>query len=155
MQPEDKNVRPGPEPGPYPAVPDREPARDAMEPTSPAADTEIVSRFSPARRAFELIYLVFAVICGLFILRILLKVLAANTAVAFTGFIYGVTDILMGPFRGLLPVMQSGRTALELSALFALLVYALLGYVLSRLVAIMFMRDVTVAQKSRGRYKTY
>ncbi len=156
MEPVDRHAEPGPEPGPDPAVPERERERYPVEPVAPASDTEVVSRFSPARRAFELIYLVFAVICGLFILRILLKVLAANTAVAFTGFVYGVTDVLMGPFRGLLPVMGSGRTVLELSALFALLVYALLGYVLSRLVAIMFMRDVTVARKSSGgRYRTY
>ncbi len=85
MEPVDRHAEPGPEPGPDPAVPERERERYPVEPVAPPSDTEVVSRFSPARRAFELIYLVFAVVCGLFILRILLKVLAANTAVAFTG----------------------------------------------------------------------
>jgi len=39
----------------------------------------------------------------------------------------------------------------EMSALIGLLVYALIGYVLARLFAIMFRRDVTVAQNSRTR----
>lgn len=119
------------------------------------SDTSVVTRFSPARRAFELIYLIFAAICVLLLLRIVLKVLAANTAVAFTGFVYGVTNVLMGPFQGLLPTWASGRTILEGSALIALLVYAAIGWLLARLVSIMFLRDVTVAHGSRGRYRTY
>lgn len=146
---------PGPQPGPDPADPAYDPAGRPVEPLAPAAETEVVSRFSPARRAYEAVYLVFAAICALLILRIVLKLLAANTAVAFTGFVYGVTDVLMGPFRGLFPVINSGRTILELSAIVALFVCALVGYLLARLIAIMFMREVTVAQSRRGRYRTY
>ena len=120
-----------------------------------SSDTQVVTRFSPARRAFELIYLIFAVICVLILLRVVLKVLAANTAVAFTGFVYGITNFFMAPFQGLLPTWASGRTVLEGSALIALLVYAALGYLLARLVSIMFLRDVTMAHGSRGRYRTY
>ena len=120
-----------------------------------SSDTQVVTRFSPARRAFELIYLIFAVICVLILLRVVLKVLAANTAVAFTGFVYGITNFFMAPFQGLLPTWASGRTVLEGSALIALLVYAAVGYLLARLVSIMFLRDVTMAHGSRGRYRTY
>lgn len=120
-----------------------------------SSDTQVVTRFSPARRAFELIYLIFAVICVLLLLRVVLKVLAANTAVAFTGFVYGITNFFMAPFQGLLPTWASGRTVLEGSALIALLVYAAVGYLLARLVSIMFLRDVTMAHGSRGRYRTY
>jgi len=118
-------------------------------PVEPAAETEVVSRWSPARQAFDLIYLVFAVIDGLILIRIILKLLAANTAVPFTGFVYGVSDWLLAPFHGLLPVIVSGRSVFEMSALIGLLVYSLLGYVLSRFFAILFRRDVTVAQTSR------
>jgi uncharacterized protein YggT (Ycf19 family) len=119
-------------------------------PVAPPAETEVVSRWSPARQAFDLIYLVFAVIDGLILIRLVLKILAANTAVPFTGFVYGVTDWLLAPFHGLLPVIVNGRSVFEVSALIGLLVYSLLGYVLARLFAIMFRRDVTVAQNSRG-----
>ena len=116
--------------------------------------TEVVSRFSPARRAYETIYVIFAIIVGAIFIRVLLKVLGANTAVAFTQFMYGVTNPLLAPFRGVLPTFGSGRMILETSSLFAILIYGLVGIALARLVAIMFMRDVTVAHGSRsGRVK--
>jgi len=141
------------EPGPGPVDPGGRTVNESYvrEPATSAAETEIVSRWSPSRQAFDLIYLVFAVIDGLILIRILLKVLAANTAVPFTGFVYGVTNWLLAPFHGLLPVIVSGRSVFEMSALIGILVYSLLGYVLSRLFAIMFRRDVTVAQNSRTR----
>jgi uncharacterized protein YggT (Ycf19 family) len=121
-----------------------------------AQETEIVSRFSPARRAYETIYVIFAIIVGAIFIRVLLKVLGANTAVAFTQFMYGVTDPFLAPFRGILPTFASGRMILETSALFAMLIYGLIGIALARLVAIMFMRDVTVAHGSRsGRIKPH
>jgi uncharacterized protein YggT (Ycf19 family) len=137
MQPEERrNVRE--EPGPDPVVSDKPAAVGAGE-------TEVVSRFSPARRAYETIYVIFAIIVGAIFIRVLLKLLGANTAVAFTQFMYGVTDPLLGPFRGILTTFVSGRTILEVSALFAMLIYGLIGIALARLLALMFMRDVTVA----------
>jgi len=130
---------------PGPRDPSEEPAATAT------SGTEVVSRFSPARRAYEAIYLVFAVIVVAIIIRVLLKVLGANTAVAFTSFMYGATDPLLAPFRGILPTFASGRTVFESSALIAILVYGVIGLVLARLVAIMFMRDVTVAHGTRSR----
>jgi hypothetical protein len=151
MEREERVIREEPVPGP--AEPAGQTVREesyVREPVTSTADTEVVSRWSPARRAFDLTYLFFAVIDGLILIRILLKVLAANTAIPFTGFIYGVTDWLLGPFHGLLPVITNGRSVFEMSALIGLLVYSLIGYVLARLFAIMFRRDVTVAQNSRG-----
>jgi uncharacterized protein YggT (Ycf19 family) len=126
------------EPGPEP------------EPVTAAAETEVVSRFSPARRAYETVYLIFAVIVGSIVIRVLFKLLGANTAVAFTAFMYNITDPLLGPFRNILPTFVSGRTVFETSALIAILIYGLVGIALARLIAIMFMRDVTVAHGSRS-----
>jgi len=141
MQPEERrNVRE--EPGPDPVVSDRPAAVGAGE-------TEVVSRFSPARRAYETIYVIFAIIVGAIFIRVLLKVLGANTAVAFTQFMYGATDPLLAPFRGLLPTFASGRMIFETSSVFAMLIYGLIGIALARLLALMFMRDVTVAARGR------
>jgi len=118
---------------------------------SAASDTEVVSRFSPARRAYEAIYLVFAVIVGAIVIRVILKVLGANTGVPFTHFMYNITDSLLAPFRGILPTFVSGTTVFEASALIAILIYGLIGIALARLFAIMFMRDVTVAHGARSR----
>jgi len=116
-------------------------------------ETEVVSRFSPARRAYETIYIIFGIIVGAIFIRVLLKVLGANTAVAFTQFMYSATDPLLGPFRGLLPTFASGRMILETSSLFAILIYGLIGIALARLLAIMFMRDVTVAAHGRREHR--
>lgn len=128
----------------------REESAYAGEPAV-AADTEVVSRFSPARRAYETIYVIFAIIVGAVFVRFLLKLLGANTAVAFTQFLYGVTDPMLAPFRNILPTFVSGRTVFETSALIAILIYGLVGVALAKLVAIMFMRDVTVAHGSHSR----
>jgi uncharacterized protein YggT (Ycf19 family) len=144
MEREDRIVREESGPGPYPE------SRYTDQPVA-SSDTEVVSRFSPARRAYETIYLIFAIIVGAIFIRVLLKVMGANTAVAFTSFMYSITDSLLAPFHGLLPTFVSGRTVLEVSALFAMLIYGLIGIALARLFAIMFMRDVTVAHGSRSR----
>jgi uncharacterized protein YggT (Ycf19 family) len=153
VEPEDRRLA-REEPGQMERAYDR--GRSPAEPPVTAPDTEVVTRFSPARRAYELTYIFFAFICTLILLRIVLKVLAANPAVAFTSFVYGVSDFFLAPFRGLLPVFTSGRTVFEPSALIALLVYAAVGILLARLVAVIFQRDVTVAQHGTGgRHTTY
>lgn len=123
--------------------------REERGPVEPVAattsETDVVSRFSPARRAYETVYLIFAIIVGAIVIRVLLKLLGANTAVAFTHFMYNVTDPLLAPFRGILPTFVSGTTVFEASALIAILIYGLVGIALARLISIMFRRDVTVA----------
>lgn len=147
MEREERIEREEPGPGgPY----SRDPAYERPVGTA-ASDSEVVSRFSPARRAYETIYLIFAVIVGAIIIRVILKVLGANTGIPFTHFMYNVTDPLLAPFRGILPTFVSGTTVFESAALIAVLIYGLIGIALARLVAIMFMRDVTVAHSARSR----
>lgn len=134
-----------------PAVPYRDDVPPERPLGSATSDSEVVSRFSPARRAYETIYLIFAVIVGAILIRVILKVLGANTGIPFTHFMYNVTDPLLAPFRGILPTFVSGTTVFESSALIAILIYGLIGIALARLFAIMFMRDVTVAHSARSR----
>ena len=152
MEPEERNMREEPGPGgPYREHHmHRDDDPDFAEPTAVSSDeTDVVSRFSPARRAYETIYVLFAIIVGAIFIRVLLKVLGANTAVALTQFMYGVTDPLLAPFRGLLPTFVSGRMVVETTSLFAILIYGLIGIALARLVALMFRREVTVAGHGR------
>jgi len=130
-----------------------DPAADAPDAAAPAlADSaEVVRSFNPARRTVELIYLVFGIINGLLLIRVVLKLLGANPLAGFTSFVYGITDVFMAPFRNLLPTVGSNQSQLEMSAVIAVLVYALIGWVVARIVNIMFSRDVTVARSSRSR----
>jgi YggT family protein len=130
------------------AGPDPDDVDERAAPVVPSAGTEVTTTFSPARRAYEVIYLLFAVIDGLILIRIILKALGANIAAPFTGFVYGVTVPLLAPFHNLLPTLVNGKSVFELSALVAFIVYALLGIVLARLVALMFTRNVRVSQSS-------
>ena len=116
----------------------------------PVTDSsEIVSSINPARRTMELIYLVFGIIDGLLLIRLVLKLLAANPLAGFSKFIFGLTDVFMAPFHNLLPVVGDNSGAvLEISVVVAMIVYALIGWMLARLIAIMFFRNVTVARRS-------
>jgi uncharacterized protein YggT (Ycf19 family) len=117
------------------------------EPVGPAPTSEVVSTVNPGRRAMDVIYLIFAVIDGLLLIRLVLKLLGANTVAGFTLWVYGVTDVLLAPFRNLLPTIGNQQSQLEMSVVVAILVYALIGWVLARLMAIIFFRDVTVARR--------
>jgi len=110
---------------------------------------EVVSSATPARRATEVIYLVFGIINGLLLIRVVLKLLAANPLAGFSKFIYGLTDVFLAPFRNLLPTVGGGSGAvLEMSTVIAIIVYALIGWALVRLVAITLFRNVTVSRRS-------
>ncbi|MDQ3855211.1 MAG: YggT family protein [Chloroflexota bacterium] len=84
-------------------------------------------------RAARLIYFVFGVIETLIAIRALLRLLGANRDNGFASFIYGVTGPFVAPFKGLFAEPAFGRSALELSSLVAIIVYALLAYGLVRL----------------------
>ena len=117
---------------------------------APVREASVVKSSTPARRAMEVIYLVFGIIDGLLLIRLVLKLLGANPHAGFASFTYGVTDFFLAPFRGLLPTYVSGQSVFELSLLFAILIYSLIALALVRLVAVTLSRNVTVSQHSRS-----
>jgi hypothetical protein len=114
-----------------------------------ADDTEIVSRVSPAGRAVNVVYLVFGLIAALLVIRLVLKVIGAYASAPFVGFIYGVTNFFLEPFKGLLPAVVNGRSVLEPAVLIAIVVYLLVGFLLAKMIEIALSRSVTVAHRSR------
>jgi uncharacterized protein YggT (Ycf19 family) len=113
----------------------------------PAGSSAVVSTVNPGRRAMDMIYLIFGVIDGLLIIRVVMKLLGANTAAPFTQWVYHVTDFFLAPFRNLLPAIGNNNSVLEMSVIIAILVYLLIAWVLARLMAIIFFRDVTYARR--------
>jgi uncharacterized membrane protein len=124
-------------------------------PGTAAADTEVVSKLSPGRRAVEFVYLVFGVFVVMLLLRMLLKLLAANPDAPFTGFVYGFTNVLLVPFRGLLANWASGHSVFEPSVAIAIIIYALVGWMLARLLAITLSRSVTTATRRSNRSRPW
>jgi YGGT family len=90
-----------------------------------------------AHRAQQLIYWVFGLIEGLLAIRFVLKALGANPSAGFAQFIYGITDILVAPFAGLFGTPRASGSVLELNSIVAMIVYALLAWLLAKLVWIL------------------
>jgi len=118
--------------------------------STPIREASMVKSSTPARRAMEIIYLVFGVINAVLLIRLVLKLLGANAHAGFAQFTYGLTDFFLAPFKGLLPTIVSGQSVLELSLIFAILIYSLIALGLVRLVAISLSRSVMVSQHSRS-----
>jgi uncharacterized membrane protein len=92
-------------------------------------------------RVAQFIWLVFGVIIGLIGLRVVLRLIVANPANTFADFIYNVTGIFLGPFFGLTgtPTTTDG-IALEVSSLIAMVVYALVAWLIVKLMYILFSK---------------
>lgn len=117
-------------------------------PAGPTTEAEVVSTFNPLWRATQVVYLVFGVIDGVLLIRLVLKLLGANPHAGFASFIYGVSDFFLAPFKNLLPAIGNEHSVLEMSVVVAILVFALLAWLLARLVEIIFHRSFTVARRS-------
>jgi uncharacterized membrane protein len=69
-------------------------------------------------------------------LRFMLKLIAANPGSGFAGFIYGITGAFTAPFNTLLGSPASDGSILEMTTLIAMAVYALLFWVIARVIQI-------------------
>jgi uncharacterized protein YggT (Ycf19 family) len=116
-----------------------------------ADDTEVVSTVAPARRAIEVVYLVFGIIDVLLLVRLVLKLLGASPQASFSGFMYGLTDFMMAPFKGLLPAVASGKAIFEPSVVVAIVIYALVALMLAKILEVILSRRVTVAHRRSSR----
>src|SRR5260370_35385972 len=71
--------------------------------TTPVREASGVKSSTPARRAMDVVYLVFGIIDALLVIRLALKLLGANAHAGFAGFTDGLREFFLAPFRGLLP----------------------------------------------------
>ena len=90
-----------------------------------------------AHRLTQLVYWVFGLIEGLIVIRLVLKALGANPSAGFAQFIYGISAPLVAPFVNLFSNPTYQNSVLELSAIVALIVYALLAWLIAKLVWIL------------------
>ncbi len=64
-------------------------------------------------------------------LRVLLKLFGANASNGFVQWVYSSSDVLLDPFRGIFPAKElSGSSVVDFSALFAMLIYGIIGMLL-------------------------
>lgn len=91
----------------------------------------------------------FTVVESLILLRIMLKLFGASASAPFVQWMYATTDPLLYPFLGMFPSpILTGGFVIEFSAFFGLVVYALLGYAISEIIATIAYR---AELRERGR----
>lgn len=91
--------------------------------------------FSLALLFSYLINLVIGLVEGILALRVILRLFGASSSVPFVSWVYDTSSELMAPFAGIFPTASvSPGFAIDFSALFAMIVYAIIGYLLKLLV---------------------
>ncbi|HEY5983343.1 MAG TPA: YggT family protein [Anaerolineales bacterium] len=88
----------------------------------------------------ELVWLLLGLLEAAIALRIGLKLIGANPGSPIVAFIYGLTELFLFPFTGMVQSPTFGNMELEISSMFAMLIYGLLGWAAERLVWLIFYR---------------
>jgi hypothetical protein len=91
-------------------------------------------------KATQLIWLLFGILEALIALRIGLKLIGANPDSPIVALIYGFTYLFLFPFAGLIGSPTAGSMVLELSSMFAMLIYGLIAWAIERIVWLIFYR---------------
>ncbi len=102
-------------------------------------------------KATQLIWWIFGVLEALIGFRVILKLIAANPINGFARFIYHIPAIFLHPFFSLIRNPAEDGSVLEVTSLIAMLVYALVGWLLVQLIGIIFYhparRSVSVYER--------
>ena len=88
----------------------------------------------------QLIWLLLGILEVLLALRFLLKLIAANENSPVAAWIYSFTDVFLAPFAGLTATPQAGGMVLEISTIFAMIIYALIFWAIERVIWLIFYR---------------
>jgi hypothetical protein len=109
-------------------------------------------------KATQVVWLLFGILETLIALRILLKLIAANPSSPNAALINAFTDLFLFPFAGLTATPSAGGMVLEISSLFAMLIYALIAWAAERLIWVIFYRPrgpiVEVTQTTSSEHHT-
>jgi len=91
-------------------------------------------------RVAQFVWLLFGILEALISLRIVFKLIAANPENAFVIFVYSITEPFLWPFFGITATPAAEGHVLEITSLIAMFVYALLGWIVVRIIWVLFYR---------------
>ena len=91
-------------------------------------------------KATQLVWLLFGLLISMIALRIGLKLIGANPESLIASLIYGFTDLFLYPFTGLINSPTAGNLVLEISSLFAILIYGLIAWGVAKAIWLIFYR---------------
>jgi uncharacterized protein YggT (Ycf19 family) len=115
---------------------------------------EVAERRAGLLRVNQLIWLLTGLLEGLFALRLVMRLIAANPAAPFAQFVYGLTAPFLLPFQGLLGTPSVGDAALEITTIIAMIVYALIAWALTALINVLFYRNYATSRTLHRRIDT-
>lgn len=94
------------------------------------------TRYTPLQMVGSLISLFIGLAVIALGLRVVLRLFGANPSADFVEWVYKTSDTLVSPFRGIFPSAEfDPGNVLDFTALFAMVIYALLGYLLFYILA--------------------
>lgn len=106
----------------------------------------------------QLIWVALGILEVMIALRIWLKLIAANSGSPVVALIYGFTELFLFPFEGMTATPAAGGMVLEISSMFAMVIYALLGWAVERIIWVIFYRprgnSVAVTKTSTSEHHT-
>jgi uncharacterized protein YggT (Ycf19 family) len=104
-----------------------------VAPVAPAYHATRVTRYAPSPLATveRLVIFIFGLIEAIILLRIVLLLLAAREGNDVVQFIYGVSELFVAPFRGILRIdeVQAGVAALDFGGIVALVFWVIIELV--------------------------
>jgi uncharacterized protein YggT (Ycf19 family) len=112
------------------------PARTTAHQTETFTSDPYAVRREGTLRIQKGIYLLFGILEGLLAIRFVLPLLGANPGAGFAQFIYSITKPFLAPFVGLFGAARFEGSVFEVNPLVAILVYALIAWVLVKAVGL-------------------
>lgn len=91
----------------------------------------------------QFIWLLFGGLEALIGIRVILMLIGANPGNWFTAFVYQLSELFLWPFRNLITNPSFQNMTLEVTSIIAMIVYALLGWIIVRLIWVIFYRAPT------------
>jgi uncharacterized protein YggT (Ycf19 family) len=126
--------------------------------TTESVEQVTVDHYAARRNALyrmeQVIWTILAFVEGLIAIRFILRLLGANPDAGFAQLIYGITAPLVEPFVGLFGTPRFEGSAFEFTSLVAMIVYALLAWVIVKVVLMFFgeTRTGVVSRRTDTRF---
>jgi len=133
---------------PTPAEPRLTPVPASSEHVESTVVDSPVTRYAQIYRAQQAIYLLFGVIEVLLAIRFLLRLFGADPTAPFSAMILGVTAPFVAPFVGVFPNAAVSGSVFEPASLLAIVIYALLAWLIAKIIWLLFARDGSAVSSS-------
>jgi hypothetical protein len=103
------------------------------------AELVYMNSISPAVLAERVINVIVGIIELLLAIRLVLELLGANAGAPFIAWIYNASWSLVAPFSGAFPsISLGGNSLIDFSTVLAMIAYAILGWIVVKLVFFVF-----------------